>query len=91
MFGGHQRSYGHDAELFNHHVGRLLVPVSRLGWETVQVNEHVERFVVVGSSGLLDCRLIEIIELEDLGTCFLKLGRMSIVHHDEESSTDMLV
>ena len=87
MLGGYNWPYGHDAELLNHHIGRLLMPVPRLGWETAEVDKHVQRSVPVGSGCLLYGSFIEVVKLEDLGTCFLELGGRSVVHKCGKFST----
>lgn len=47
------------------------MPVPRLRREAAEVDEHVQRFVPVGSGRLFYGLFIEVVELEDLGARFL--------------------
>lgn len=77
MLDGQKRSDGHDAEFLDHHIAGLLLPGFRVRRESGNVNEHVERFVPVGSGSLFDGALVEVIDLENPGPGLLQLEGVS--------------
>jgi hypothetical protein len=51
----------------------LLLPGLRMGREPGHVDEHVKRFVAVGSGCLFDGTLVEVVDLENPSAYLLQL------------------